>query len=87
MTELTPAETIRAKYGGKTREAINRAIRAELLGGDACLDAMGLAHQLARKLSRDNLPGAADAQTALDALRRVANAMTDEVCQRYRLKH
>lgn len=73
---------LRDKYGGRNDEAIRRAIRAEIDGGEWCLDALRLAHQLASRY----IPGTdrhRDAQTALDALRRIADHMEEDVRRRY----
>jgi hypothetical protein len=78
---------IKAKYGnGKSREVLNRAVRGELIGGNECLDALADADQLLAKLQAYNLPGQDDARKALDALRRIAEAMRDEIATRYDLK-
>jgi hypothetical protein len=75
---------VRAKYGGRLDEALRRAIRAEIDGGDACLDAMTAAHSLARNF-RFGTPQKEDAEIALSALRRIANRMEDEVRRRYNM--
>lgn len=78
---------IRDRYGRnlKGRQAVNAAIRAELVGGDDCLDAMASLHRLATRLRQRGLDRADEAQAALDACRRVADAMSDEIARRYDL--
>lgn len=65
---------LKAKYG-KNKEArvlINRAIRAELVGGNEALDAL------------DALRNRADEPT-LQRLRAIVSAMADEIRRRYGL--
>lgn len=82
-----PIRDLRAKYGAslKGRAAVNAAIRAELVGGEDCLDALELLHRLTTRLRERNLPGADDAQNALNAARACANVMSDEIAERYGL--
>lgn len=79
---------IREKYGRnlKARQAVNAAIRAELVGGDDCLDAIASLHRLATRLRQRGLDGADDAEAALDSCREVAEAMSNEIARRYGLK-
>lgn len=76
---------LKAKYGNnlKDHEAVNRAIRAELIGGDDLLDAMDLVDRLARRLRERELAGAQLAQEALDTLRDLRVVMGDVIAQRY----
>ncbi len=82
---LGPGHPLRAKYGGNPRDAINRAIRAELVGGDAVLDALGLVHHAHRKLLDRDLPGIAQAAIAADALQELRDLMVEEIARRYDL--
>jgi len=75
-----------AKYGGpnaKGRELFNRAIRAELVGGDDLLDAMDLVDRLARRLRERDLAGKSEAQQAMDALIRCRQIFADVIGSRY----
>lgn len=82
-----PIRDLREKYGkGKGREVVNRAIRAELVGGDDCLDALQLMHRLTTRLKDRQIAGAADAQLALDAVRRISEIMAAEIAKRYDLR-
>ena len=77
---------LKNKYGGKNlkdREAFNRAIRAELVGGDDLLDAMELVDRIARRLGERNLAGSQVAQDALDSLRDLRQVMSDVIAKRY----
>lgn len=82
---IGPDHPLRAKYGGNPRDAINRAIRAELVGGDAVLDALGLVHHAHRKLLDRNLPGIEQAAIAADALQELRDVMAAEIGRRYGL--
>ena len=81
-----PIRELRAKYGRnlKGREAVNHAIRAELVAGDECLEALNLANQAARKLR--NLPGTETAEMALTALQQLRDILSEEIAHRYGLK-
>lgn len=71
------------RYGGNRRDAVNRAIRAELVGGDDCLDALNLVDRLARRLTDRGLAGGDEAQEALDSLRSVRAIMERIIHDRY----
>lgn len=73
---------LRAKYGGRLDEALDRAIRAEIDGGHECLTAMTETHLLAKRLAFGTRRKE-DAEIALSALRRLANDMEDEIRRRY----
>lgn len=86
---------LREKYGRnlKGKEAVNRAIRTELLAGEAVLSAMPLLHEAARKLNRvaDKDPGGPEAdeahlvQQAFDLLCECRDLMGAEVMRRYEI--
>lgn len=76
---------LRDKYGdGKPRQVINRAIRAEMVGGDNLLDAMELVARLADRLKDRDLAGTDEAFEALAALARLRELMADLLMERYR---
>jgi hypothetical protein len=72
-----PTKDLVEKYGGKSSQAINRAIRAELAGGNETLDGLDALHALTRA------SGSPEAGAALDVLRGVAAAMEALVRRRY----
>lgn len=79
---------LRAKYGKnlKGRQAVNAAIRAEIVGGDDCLDSLAMVTRLADRLDERQLAGrdlAKDAHRSLIALREV---MAGIVAERYGLQ-
>lgn len=76
---------LRAKYGGKKREAINRAIRAELIAGNEILDAMASLSNAGHKLRTRNLPGASECDQALETLHTARQYLRDEIIHRYDL--
>ncbi len=83
-----PLRDLRAKYrktSGSAREAINRAIRAELAGGDEVLDAIELFHKIVSRAGEWEADGRTPtiAQVAHDRLSMIANAMEAEIRQRY----
>jgi hypothetical protein len=79
---------LRARYGktsGSAREAVNRAIRAELPGGAETLDALELFHKIVQRVG-DTEPGSGRptvAQVAHDRLSTIADAMEEEIRRRY----
>lgn len=78
---------LRAKYGKnlKGRQAVNAAIRAEVVGGDDCLDSLATVTRLADRLDERQLAGrdlAKDAHRSLAALREV---MAGVISERYEL--
>jgi hypothetical protein len=83
-----PAIDLRNKYGGSTRMAINRAIRAELAGGNECLDAMELCHKLVRRLGEHEPGGKVPsvAKVAYDRVAGIADAMENEIRRRYNMR-
>lgn len=82
---IGPDHPIRRRYGGNPRDAINRAIRAELIAGDAVLDALGLVHHAHQKLLQRDLPGIAQAAIAADALQGLRELLAAEIGRRYGL--
>jgi hypothetical protein len=66
------------------RDLINRAIRAELPGGNECLDALAFFHEMKHRLNETRgEPAAAVCQAAMDRLALVADAMEAEIRRRY----
>lgn len=74
---------IREKYGGKLHQAINRAIRAEMVGGDDLLDALERVDRLTRRLKDFGHPGVTEATAALEQLRALKELMSALVRARY----
>lgn len=74
------------KLYGKTnsRDAVNAAIRAELVGGDDLLDALPLVHRLAKRTRERGLAGEDLAQRALTSLTEMRDVMADIVLQKER---
>jgi hypothetical protein len=71
---------LREKYEASgTKQAINRAIRAELVGGDLVLDGMTRFRDLVRT------GGSNEAGEALEVLREIAAQMEAEIRRRYDL--
>ena len=74
-----PVKELRETYGNaKTWQAMNRAVRAEVPGGDEPLDAIGLAAPL-----RDRSSQHAQLFEKLQEARKAMNAF---IAQKYRLK-
>lgn len=69
---------IKARYGGNSKQALNRAIRAELVGGEDVLDALGLLSRAVLRLEEHGLP-AAKARQAEAALVAVRDEMADQI--------
>lgn len=83
-----PLRELREKYNkssGSAREAINRAIRAELAGGNEVLDAIELFHKIVSRLGEFEADGKTPtvAQVAHDRLSSIAKAMEAEIRRRY----
>jgi hypothetical protein len=83
-----PLRELRRKYGktsGSAREAINRAIRAELAGGNEALDGLELFHKIVLRLGEFEADGRTPtlAQVAHDRLAGIANALEAEIRRRY----
>lgn len=78
---------LRDKYGKnlKRRQAVNAAIRGEMVGGDDLLDAMPLVDRLTARLRERDLAGIDEAQAALDHLRTLRDLMASIIAQRYAL--
>jgi len=89
MIRRMATKELREKYGKSTAEqAVNAAIRAELPGGAALLDALEIAHKAAGRYqtggtSRGDDPAAATVGRVLAALRAAKGAMEDEIRRRY----
>lgn len=73
------------KYGrGNSRHLINRAIRAELVGGDNCLDALNALDQLKQQwVRRGWTEGLGEIETALSAVHAVYALLRAEIRGRY----
>jgi hypothetical protein len=83
-----PLRELRARYGktsGSAREAVNRAIRAELPGGAETLDAIELFYKIVQRLGGYEADGHTPtvAQVARDRLAAIAIAMEVEIRRRY----
>jgi len=75
---------LREKYGGKTGEAINRAIRAECPGGDEAIATMTLARQMCQRHGYEDSRGQPSALAALlGQIMGIVDAMEDEIRRRY----
>lgn len=79
---------IRQKYGKnlKARQAVNAAIRGEIVGGDDLLDALPLVDRLTQRLRDRELAGVDEAQAALDHLRTLREIMAGIIAERYDLR-
>jgi hypothetical protein len=78
-----PIRELKEKYG-RSRGAINRAIRAEIPAGNEVLDSLELFHKIAERYPlSDNSREYELAQLALDRLREIANEMEAEIRRRY----
>jgi hypothetical protein len=79
-----PIRELKEKYG-RSRGAINRAIRDELAGGNELLDALELFHKIVLRLGEYEDDGKTPtvAQVAHDRLCGIANAMEAEIRRRY----
>lgn len=64
-------------------EAIKRAIRTELVGGEDLLDALQLVNRVRVRLQDKSLPGVQEAKTAETALRELRELMEGEILSRY----
>lgn len=72
------ARDLKARYGGNTKMAINRAVRAEIPGGARVLD------ELEYWSSQVNLHSeTGHAETAFLAFSEIANEMKNEIARRY----
>jgi hypothetical protein len=81
-----PEKELREKYGGKLAKAINRAIRAEVEGGNAALDSLTrLSGPAAHSgwLHPNGQP--TDEAVAFEKQQRVVTRMENEVRQKYGL--
>jgi hypothetical protein len=80
-----PTLDLGAKYGrGNSRALINRAIRAELVGGDQCLTALDALAELRRKWrERGWTDGLVEIEEALRRVDRLYATMRAEIRRRY----
>ena len=77
------AQALRAKYRkSKTRDAVNAAIRAELVGGDDTLDALFLVDKVANRLKDKGLAGQREARAALSAIHALRDVMANIIVDR-----
>lgn len=79
---------LREAYGKnlKARQAINKAIRAELPGGSQCLDASHLTHKLVTSLRREGHTAlATQAQEVHDLMTDACCVMADDIGKTYEL--
>ncbi len=79
-------QKIREKYGKnlKGRQALNAAVRAEIIGGNAILDATQATHAFLAKRASEHGEWAGRVQQAHDLLEGVAVEMRDAVLARYK---
>jgi hypothetical protein len=86
-TDPIPAfASIREKYGGKRREAINKAIRAECVGGSEALDALAVTNRMAELFgweADDGGPSAA--KSCYVAVLDIIDSLEDDVRERWGL--
>lgn len=80
-----PTRDLQAKYGrGNSRALINRAIRAELVGGDYCLDALNSLDQLKHQWKqRGWTKGLLEINRALAEVQKLYAYMRSEIRTRY----
>lgn len=80
-----PTRDLAEKYGrGNSRALVNRAIRAELVGGDHCLDALNALDQLRQKWrERGWTEGLADIEAALRHVQSLDARLRAEIRRRY----
>lgn len=69
---------LKAKYGGNTKMAINRAVRTEIPGGDRVLDEL---EYWSGQVNQHGETG--HAYTAYIAFVEIAEEMRDEIARRY----
>ena len=82
---------LKAQYGkGKTRQVVNRAIRAESPGGDETLDALEHFSQMSVSLRSQRREGVANIQQMVDIVGVVLdrlNAIRDEMAESIKRKY
>lgn len=82
-----PTRELCAKYGqnGGQRAAVNKAIRAELAGGNEVLDSLELFHKIVLRVGEHerDCKTPTIAQVAHDRLSAIADAMEAEIRRRY----
>ncbi len=80
-----PTRELREKYAaGNQRDAINRAIRAELPGGNAVLDLLELTHHAAQRLGWREPDGSSSLLCVIhERLCAAAAEMENEIRRRY----
>lgn len=72
-------QDLKAKYGGsKSRQAINRAIRAECPGGPEALDALELLYKMSQRHGRGS-----EAEVGYLQVLGIVDAMEDVIRERY----
>jgi hypothetical protein len=74
--------TFRAKYPGKAKESYNKALRAEIPGGNELLDLLHLVNVARQRPIEDP---AAFLMTIEDRLQGIRDAMADEIQRRYQI--
>jgi hypothetical protein len=81
-----PAIDLKVKYGQslKTHEAINRAVRAELIGGDHCLTSLACLSEMRRKFLERGF-NTLDVEIALKHVTILADGMKSEIRRRYEI--
>ncbi len=68
---------------GSTHKLVNKAIRAEIPGGNYALDGLWELHRPVRSLKQNESPFRHDAQAAYDSLRKVIGGMSDLIAHKY----
>jgi len=76
-------KAFKAKYKGTSREQRNKAIRAEMAGGNQTLDLLELVHKVRTRQSIDNPRDFLE--LVEDRLHEIREAMVEEVERRYQI--
>lgn len=79
-------ESLKREFGGKTSEAINRAIRQTIPGGDQALDALTLARQIAQRRGWTEADGSPSvAATLYKSILKIVDEMEAAIRADYKL--
>lgn len=75
---------LKDRYGRKSnRQAVNAAVRAELVGGAAVIDLTAKIHRMLRRLDEDQQK---PVREIYDALKDIQGEMVEEIQRRYQIK-